>query len=233
MKRWIALLIGVLIVVAVWYFAGASMQFTAAAENERWLRSVVADHPVVSVGVGVIIYVLTSLIPGTTGKSIVFGWLFGFWIGLAIVSFSLATAAVLAMLTVRRFFRDWAVRRAPRIVENIDRALRRGGEATCLMTLRLVHAPYTGINYSAGATRVRVSTFAWTTLLGMLPSNMVFVLAGSRLPSLERFDEIKLWDIVSWQLLLGSTLAIAIPLVVKRLIGDNSAKENCEQGGVS
>ncbi len=233
MKRLTVVMIAFVLVAAIWYLSRAPLRLAAIVENERWLRGVIADDPIVSISVGMLVYIITSLIPGTTGKSIVFGWLFGFWIGLAIVSLSLTVAAMIAMSTVRHFFRDWAVRRAKKSVNKIDAALKRGGEATCLMTLRLVHAPYTGINYSAGATDVRLSTFAWTTLLGMLPSNMVFVLAGSRLPTLDRFDRIKPWAIVDWNLLFASTLAIAIPLLVKRFFARASDEAACRDGDLA
>ena len=54
-----------------------------------------------------------------------------------------------------------------------------------LLLLRLIHAPYTFVNYAMGATRVRLRTFWWATQLGLLPGNVVFVYAGSRFPSLQ------------------------------------------------
>ncbi|WP_372898119.1 TVP38/TMEM64 family protein [Stieleria sp.] len=217
MKKLAVTLLIVALAIAAWYFAGVSLSWDSFVEHERALRHAVARHPAVAVIVGVLLYTLTSLIPGTTGKSIAFGWLFGFWIGLAIVSVSLTAAAVIAMMAVRSYFRDWALRRVPRIVGTIDQSLERGGEATCLLTLRLLHVPYTGVNYSAGATSVPLPTFVWTTLLGMLPSNLVFVLAGARLPALDRMAEVRPWQLIDWPLLSAATLAIATPMVAKKL----------------
>ncbi|ELP31012.1 TVP38/TMEM64 family protein [Rhodopirellula baltica] len=214
MRRWLILVLVVALLATLWYFSGASMHHETIAENEKWIRSLIDDHPILSIAAATSIYILTSLIPGTTGKSILYGWLFGLWIGLAIVSLSLTIAACIALLSVRLMFRDWALRKVPRLVRKIESALNVGGQATCLLTLRLLHAPYTGVNYSAGATNVRITTFAWTTLIGMIPSNVVFVLAGSRLPSVDRLGQLDLWTVVDWKILLVSSVVIAIPLSI-------------------
>ena len=55
-----------------------------------------------------------------------------------------------------------------------------------LLTLRFAHAPFSLLNYTAGAaTDVSLRTFWWTTQLGLLPGNLVFVYAGTRLPTLD------------------------------------------------
>lgn len=214
MRRWLILVLVVALLATLWYFSGSSLHHDTIAENEQWLRSLIENHPILSIAAATMTYVVTSLIPGTTGKSILYGWLFGLWIGLAIVSISLTVAACIALYSVRLMFRDWALRKFPRLVRRIESALNVGGQATCLLTLRLLHAPYTGVNYSAGATNVRISTFAWTTLIGMIPSNVVFVLAGSRLPSVDGLGQMDLWTVIDWKILLVCSFVIAIPLVI-------------------
>ena len=54
-----------------------------------------------------------------------------------------------------------------------------------MLMLRLLHTPFSFVNYGAGATNiVSARTFWWTTQLGLLPGTMVFVFAGTRIPSL-------------------------------------------------
>ena len=48
----------------------------------------------------------------------------------------------------------------------------------------------------------------------MIPSNVVFVLAGSRLPSVDRLGQLDLWTVVDWKILLISSVVIAIPLII-------------------
>jgi len=64
----------------------------------------------------------------------------------------------------------------------------RGG-ATVLLAARLVPiVPFSLTGYVAGAARVPLRRFAWTTVVGFLPLTLVFVLLGSRLQSLSLSD---------------------------------------------
>lgn len=201
-----------------WWVLAPALTMASVVEHGTSLRHAVHQHLPVAIGIGTLLYVLVSLIPGTTGKSLVYGWLFGFWIAIGIVCISLTIAAVISMITVRHFFQDWATRQAPRTIARINAALRRGGEATCLLMLRVLHSPYTLTNYSAGATEVRLSTFAWTTLVGMIPGNLIFVMVGSRLSTLDDLSSINIWAAADWRLLLVSSLAIVIPTLLQRWI---------------
>lgn len=220
----------VMVVGLGWSMLSPTFTMGAIAENGESLRLAVHDHLPLAIGLGSLVYVLLSLIPGTTGKAIVYGWLFGFWTAMAIVSISLTIAATLSMVTVRRFFQDWATRKAPRTIARINAALRRGGEATCLLMLRVLHSPFTLTNYSAGTTQVRLTTFAWTTLVGMIPSNLIFVMAGSRLPTLDNLSTMSIWTIVDWRLLLVGSLAIIIPTFLRRFTSTPGGQHGSSDG---
>lgn len=69
-----------------------------------------------------------------------------------------------------------------------ERTLLRGG-ATVLLAARLVPVvPFSLTGYAAGAARVGLWRFAWTTVIGFLPLTVVFVLLGSRLEELSLTD---------------------------------------------
>ena len=78
---------------AIWFVAG---QFTLAdlARHEQALRGLIAAHPFRAWCVGWAVYFLAALVPGTRGKAIGFGWLFGFWPALLLVNFALTAAAI-------------------------------------------------------------------------------------------------------------------------------------------
>jgi uncharacterized membrane protein YdjX (TVP38/TMEM64 family) len=60
-----------------------------------------------------------------------------------------------------------------------------------LIILRIVPVmPFFMVNYLAGLTRIRGWTFAWTTLLGVLPGSIVYTSAGRQLASIETVDDI-------------------------------------------
>jgi uncharacterized membrane protein YdjX (TVP38/TMEM64 family) len=101
-----------------------------------------------------------------------------------LVDFALTTAAMVSFTVSRYLFR------APieaRFGEHIIRFRKRirAGTAFSMLMLRLLHTPFSFVNYGAGATNiVSARTFWWTTQLGLLPGTMVFVFAGTRIPSL-------------------------------------------------
>jgi uncharacterized membrane protein YdjX (TVP38/TMEM64 family) len=215
MNRRIALLLFVVILLAIgWWAWGDKIGLDAIAGQEHRLRELVGAHPIRSPLVGFAAYVALSLVPGTTGKAIVYGWLFGFWVGLAISSIALTIAAVTSLLVVRYAFRDLAQRKLSALVRTIDLAVARSGP-TYLVSLRLLHAPYTLTNYASAATAIPACTFAWTTYVGMLPGTVVFVLAGSSLPSLDVLKKEGVWSIIDLRLLVLLSLLAFLPILTK------------------
>ena len=184
--------------------------------NELWLRQQVKEHPLRTYLIGFAIYVAASLIPGTAGKSIVYGWIFGLSAGLVMVTLALTIAATISFCFSRYVLCDAIHRRLGHYIAHIDRALERGG-TSYLFAMRLIHVPYTLTNYAMGATTIRVRSFVLATLFGLLPGTFVFVYAGSHLPTLETLAERGVLGVVSPQLLLAGTLLAILPIGVRFL----------------
>lgn len=151
--------------------------------QEDRVRAGIAAHPWGSFAIGFGIYAGLSLIPGTGGKAIVFGWLFGFWRAMVIVTVALTCAAIVIFALSRYLFRDSIERRYTRFVSLMNEHIEKEG-AFYLLTLRMAHAPYSIINPVSGASRVRLWTFIWTTFVGLIPGTVVWAYVGVRLPSL-------------------------------------------------
>ena len=175
-------LIGVVATLGIVAHQYSSLQWLIA--EETYLLSAVQANPLRSWMIGFTLYLGLSLIPGTAGKSVIAGWLFGFWVGVLMVDVALTTAAMATFFASRFIFRE-AIE--SRFGVQLDR-FRRKTEAEAgfyLLSLRLLHTPFSFLNYAAGATSiVPASTFLWTTQLGLLPSTMVFVCVGTRVPRL-------------------------------------------------
>ena len=182
--------------------------------QETRVRWFLVDHPVGAFVIGLIIYMIASLAPGTTGKAIVFGWLFGFGQGVLIVNLGLTAAAMLTFLLSRYLLQDAIQSRFPLQLERLNRALE-GDGAFYLFALRMAHFPYTFANYAMGATSLRARSFWWATQLGMLPSNMVFVYAGSQMPTLRHASEQGFAGVFTPGLIAAFVLMGLLPLVVR------------------
>ena len=93
-------------------------------------------------------------------------------------------------------------------MEATDRLIARGGWPILLAGRLIPVVPYNLVSYAAGATRVPLGRFTWTTAVGVVPLTALTALLGSRLQE-PRFD-----DPVLWLILLGvlALLALARPL---------------------
>ncbi len=101
----------------------------------------------------------------------------------------------------------------------IEGLIHRGG-VTFLLAARLVPiVPFSLMSYVAGAARVPVVSFTWTTAVGYLPITAYFIYLGSRL------EELSLTDPVLWGGALGLLLALLgvrflVPRVAEEPAGD-------------
>ena len=185
--------------------------------HESWLRQQVDEHPWRSSLFGFAIYIAASLIPGTGGKSIVYGWIFGLVAGVGIATIALTIAATISFCFSRYVLCDAIHRRFGCYVAHIDRALERDG-GFYLFAVRVVHFPYTLTNYAMGATTIRTRSFVVATLLGLLPGSFVFAYAGSQLPTLRALAERGVLGVVSPQLMLAAVLVAISPIVLRVLM---------------
>ncbi|MFT5325008.1 MAG: putative membrane protein YdjX (TVP38/TMEM64 family) [Planctomycetaceae bacterium] len=209
-------LVFVIVLAAVAVLLPEYASLEVLVRRETTLRESIAINPFQSWMIGFGVYFLASLIPGTGGKSMIFGWLFGLWPAVLMVDAALTLAALATFFISRYLIRDLVESRFTGHVERLNRHLATDGPFY-LLQLRMAHAPFTFINYVSGALRVPTRTFWWTTQLGLLPGTIVFVFAGSRLPTLRQLADqgaIRLLD--PW-LIAGLLLTAILPVIVRSL----------------
>ena len=206
--------VAALAAVAVLFREHASL--AVLVRHETQLRETITENPIQSWLIGFGIYFLASLIPGTGGKSMIFGWLFGLWSGVLMIDVALTFAALVTFLISRYLIRDVVESRFSQHVERLNQHLERDGPF-CLLQLRMAHAPFTFINYVSGALRVPVTTFWWTTHIGLLPGTIVFVFAGTRLPTLRELAEEGPIGLLDPWLIVGLALTAVLPMLIRTI----------------
>jgi len=88
--------------------------------------------------------------------------------------------------------------------ERVERGIERGG-ATLLLAMRLIPIlPFSIVSYAAGAARVPLWRFVWTTMLGYLPITAISVYFGTRLEGLSLTDPLVLGSALALLALLGA-----------------------------
>jgi uncharacterized membrane protein YdjX (TVP38/TMEM64 family) len=84
-----------------------------------------------------------------------------------------------------------------------DALIDRGGWQILLFGRLIPIVPYNLVSFAAGATRVPLGRFTWTTAVGVAPLTALTALLGQRLQS-PRLDDPVLWAVLGAVLLLAA-----------------------------
>ncbi|MFW2404355.1 MAG: FAD-dependent oxidoreductase [Gammaproteobacteria bacterium] len=206
----------VVALIVAWFGLGLDryLSFDAIRSQRQVLEGFVSENRALAIGAYFSAYVLiTALsIPGAVVMTLLGGALFGVVAGSIVVSFASTIGATLAFLVSRFLFRQSVERRFAGTVERINEGIRKDGPYY-LFTLRLVPIfPFFAINLAMGLTRIRATTFAWVSQLGMLPGTIVYVNAGTQLGRIDDPGDIASPAIIGSFALLG-----LFPLIAKKL----------------
>lgn len=145
------------------------------------------------------------------------GLLYGFWAGVLITHVAWVVSGLLAYAIGRHLGRPALRRLAGR--ERLDRAesfIERGGWQGLLAARLIPLVPFSFFSYVAGAARVPLGRYTWTTALGYLPLTVLAVLFGTRA------DELSLTDPLMWLALLGLLALLATSMLAGRAINRRS-----------
>lgn len=230
------LLLGVVsMAVILWLTLGDYVTLEYLSTKESELRAFQADHAWLVYGVAFLVYVAMAglSLPGAAALSLVYAWYFGFFRGVILVSFASTAGATVAFLLSRHLFREAVLASFGSRLGSFNERLRQDG-AFYLLWLRLVPlVPFFVINLVMGLTPLRTRTFWWVSQLGMLPGTMVYVYAGSRVPSLSELAENGISSVLSpgqlFQFAIAFALLGAFPLLIKRIMGVRESRERISE----
>jgi uncharacterized membrane protein YdjX (TVP38/TMEM64 family) len=217
-RKLLILVVATILLCALAWYVNSHFSLVQLAEQEGRVRDYIALNPWTAFFVGFGIYAGLSLVPGTGGKGIVYGWLFGFWQAVTIVTVGLTLAAMAIFSLSRYLFRESIERRYTNPVSLRNKHLVREG-AFYLLALRMAHAPYSIVNPISGASRVPAWTFCWTTALGLLPANTIWVYVGVRLPSLQELASSGPGSFIDPPLILAMVGCAALAPLIRWILG--------------
>jgi uncharacterized membrane protein YdjX (TVP38/TMEM64 family) len=132
------------------------------------------------------------------------GFAYGFFPGLALMTVGWVLSGLLCWAVGHRVARPLLDRWfGEERFERVERAIERGGPSL-LLAMRLIPIlPFSIVSYAAGAARVPVWRFVWTTALGYLPITAIAVYFGTRLEGLSLTDPLVLGSAFALLALLG------------------------------
>jgi uncharacterized membrane protein YdjX (TVP38/TMEM64 family) len=207
--------LGVAALVVVFCLALRLHASVTPGDLEGWIaarRAFVSEHLVVAAAFYTAAYVgfAALSLPGAWAISVAGGALFGAWVGTPLVALSSTAGATVAMLAARFLFRDAVAARFPEFVARVDRGVE-GGGARWLFAARLTPIiPFSAINLAVGLTRMRATTFALVTLVGVFPLAWLYAVSGAELTTIARPS-----DILSVKLLVVLFALAAAPFAAR------------------
>jgi len=184
-------------------------------DNIDSVKGWVGEHLVLALLLFFLTYLaVTALsLPVALPLSVIAGALFDRWFGTGVVLLGAACGATLAMLSSRYLFRDFIQRRFGERLKALNEGVERDGPFY-LFTLRLVPLfPFFFLNLGMGLTRMRVWTFFWVSLVGMLPGTFLYVNAGTELSRINSPS-----DVLSLPLIVSFALLGVVPLLLRLLV---------------
>lgn len=217
MRKFLIFVIAAMLLAGLAWYIRNYVSLEELADQESRLRTYILVNPWRAFVIGFGIYTALALIPGTGGKAIVYGWLFGFWQAMAIVTVGLTLAAMAIFSLSRYLFQENIERRYSSFLSLMNKHIEREG-AFYLLTLRMAHAPYSIVNPLSGASRVRTWTFFWTTVVGLIPANAIWIYVGIRLPSLRELASSGPGVFIDLPLIGALVLCATLPLLIRWLI---------------
>ncbi len=180
-------LVGLLIACFFYFELGQYLSLEKIKAHKDELLGLYEKSPLLTLGVFFVGYVLVTgaSLPGAAIMTLLGGFLFGTWLGTAVVSFASSIGATLAFLVSRYLFRDLVNQKFKTQVTKINNEFEKNG-LFYLFTLRLIPAvPFFIINIVMGLTKISARNFYWVSQLGMLPATFVYVNAGGQLGELD------------------------------------------------
>ena len=209
-----------LMIVSVLYFNRKTDLVDIVIRNERQLQNWVSQSPFAASIIAALSYaVITSLpIPLASVGSIFVGWLFGFWLGLPIVSIGSTLGASITFLVSRYCFYEFTRSIKSQHLESFQKGFVRDG-TFYIASLRLMPGlPFFLVNVFLSQTRVAFLVFWTISMLSMLPASAIYVVAGSTLPSLTDIHDDGMRSVMTWPIVIAFVVLAVQPLLFRWII---------------
>ncbi len=215
--RWLVLLLALLgLWLAYWHWdLGQWLTLERLKAGRDTLISLYADQPVQTALTFFGVYVLAAALsfPGASILTLAAGAMFGWAMGLLLVSFASSLGALLAFWVSRYMLRDVIEQRFGKLLQPINEGLAKDG-TFYLLTLRLVPLfPFWLINLLMGLTTLGARRFYIVSQIGMLVGTAVYVNAGTQLAAIDTAA-----DVLSPGLLASLVLLGVFPLLAKFMV---------------
>lgn len=182
---------------------------TLRTRRTEW-RALYAQSPLRMLAGAFVFYLLVAVlnIPGGGILTLAAGAVFGLFTGTVLVSLASTLGATLSFLIARHLLHDKVQARWGDRLAEFNAGIERDG-VWYLTALRLMPIPFFVPNMLASLTNMSAWRFFWSSQLGMLPVNIVYVNAGTQLGRLDQLSDVMSPTFVGSLALLGVMAMLA------------------------
>lgn len=212
----VALFVGV--VVAFFALGGHRyLSLDAIKANRDALLAFTQQHFAASLAIAFVVYVAVTAfsLPGGLVMSLTVGFLFGRWVGTALVVAAATIGATLVFAAARYVFADAARKRLGALGERINAGFTENA-FSYLLFLRLVPLfPFFLVNLAPAFTSIPLPTYVLATFVGIIPGTFVFVNLGQTLGRIESLQGLVSAETLGAFALLG--VFALVPVAIRKL----------------
>lgn len=226
MKRYLPLLI-IIILMALAYISGVTetLTFENLKAHRQQLQQWVAEYPIGAPLAFIIIYAVSTAlsIPGGLFLSLFGGFLYPQPYSTIYVVIGATAGATMVFLAAKTALGDILKKQAGSLINKMQKGFQ-DNAVSYLLFLRLVPIfPFWLVNIAPAFFGVTLSTYLWTTFLGIIPGSFVFTQAGTGLGAiLDSGEEFSLHALFNNDIkiaLIALGIFALLPAVIKKLRG--------------
>jgi uncharacterized membrane protein YdjX (TVP38/TMEM64 family) len=218
---WLKLaLLAVFVVVVVAFFALGGQRYLtldAIKANRDALLQFAEAHFAAALVVAFFIYAGTVAfsLPGGLILSLATGFVFGRWVGTALVVVAATVGATIVFLAARYIFANAARKRLGNLGERINAGFTENA-FNYMLFLRLVPGfPFFLVNLAPAFTSIPLRTYVLATFIGIIPGTFVFVNLGETLGRIDSLQGVVSVETLGAIALLG--LLALVPIAVRKM----------------
>ncbi len=200
--------------------------FEALREHRAWLLEQVEYHAATTVAAYVLIYIVSVAfsLPGGAILTIIGGFLFGQVLGVTYVVFDATIGATALFLIAKTTLGDALEARMGPWLKKMEKGFQENA-FNYLLVMRLIPIfPFFVVNLVPAFLGVRLKTYFFATVLGIVPGTFVFVQVGAGLGSIfesgETFTPASVFTTDIVLALVGLAILSLLPILYKKLKGN-------------
>ena len=212
-------------IIAFFVFDGQQFLSLEAVQSNRATLLAFADaHFALALAIAFFVYAgaVAFSLPGGLVLSLTMGFIFGRWVGTVLAVLAATLGATLVFLAARYLFAEWARKRMGTLGAKLSAGFTENA-LSYLLFLRLVPVfPFFLVNLAPALTNIRLKTYIFGTLIGIIPGTFVYVNLGQTLGRIDSLSGLVSVETIGAFVLLG--LFALLPILVKKVRAMRSAK---------